>query len=172
DEYPQKNYFTLSNQDGEFEIRPSYGSNDTLRPNLLTEYVESIEPPFYITQDSIENYDFAVRFRTNVTDGSISGKYNIQPRAGEQLSAHITYQNIGTVPMTGYVGLKLDPDFTFISSSPPPSDIISTDSLVWYFEDLPILGKNQIRVDGSITAYLPDGGLIVLSTSINTSAPD
>ena len=78
---PQKNYFTLSNQDGEFEIRPSYESNDTLRPNLLSEYVESIEPPFYITHDSIENYDFAVRFRPNVTDAAISGKFHIQPRA-------------------------------------------------------------------------------------------
>src|SRR5690606_32294711 len=39
---PQKHYFTLSKEDGEFEIRPSIGEKDKLWPNVLSEYVESI----------------------------------------------------------------------------------------------------------------------------------
>ena len=168
---PQRNYFTLSNQDGQFEIRKTE-YHDKLYPNLLSEYVESVEPPFHNLHDSIENYDFAVRFHPNITDAAISGKFNIQPRAGRELSAHITYQNNGTVALTGHIGLKLDPEFTYINASPPPSEIINADSLVWYFDDLPIFSKNQILVEGSVSPYLPSGGLITLAASINPLDPD
>ncbi len=169
---PQKNYFTLSNEDGQFEIRPSIENRDKLWPNVLSEYVESIEPPFYITHDSIDNYDFAVRFRPDVTDATISGKFNILPEAGKELTAHIAYQNKGTVPMSGSVGLKLDSEFTFINSSPPPSEIVNADSIVWHFEDLPASAKNQILVEGRLSSNLQDGALISLEANILPSTAD
>jgi photosystem II stability/assembly factor-like uncharacterized protein len=169
---PQKNYFTVSNQEGQFEIRPGLSSNDLLRPNILSEYVESIEPPFYIIHDSIENYDFAVRYRPNITDADINGKFNIQPGAGKELTTYITYQNKGTIPISGSVGLKLDPKFTLINAVPPPSEIVSADSIVWHFEDLPIFSKNQILVEGRLSSNLNDGALISMAASILPSNAD
>ncbi len=169
---PQKNYFTLSNQEGYFEIRPSLESNDTLRPNIVSEYVESIEPPFYIINDSIENYDFAVHFRSNVRDGKITGKLNILPFSGDQLNAFITYQNKGTVPVSGEVGVKLDPGFLFIKSFPAPSEIINTDSLVWHFEDLAISGKNEILIEGRLSPAVPAGTLVAMSGTLLLNGND
>ncbi len=171
-EKPQKNYFSLSNQDGQFEIRPTFESDDTIRPNILSEYIESVEPPFFITNDSIEKYDFAVRFHPNITDGKISGKFNIQPRAGRELTANLIYQNLGTIPMSGSVGLRLDPEFAFINSSPPPSELVGADSIVWHFEELPISGKNQILVEGKLSSTMTDGALITMAASIHPSHTD
>jgi hypothetical protein len=158
-EFPQKNYFTLSNQEGNFEIRPSYESNDTLRPNLISEYIESIGPPFYITHDSIDSYDFAVRFRPKITDGSISGTYNRLPGSGKNINIHLQYQNIGTAPFSGVVSLKMDPAFNFIQSTPPPT-AINNDSLIWRFEDLGMLDKKQILIEGKLSFFLATDSLI------------
>jgi photosystem II stability/assembly factor-like uncharacterized protein len=169
---PQKNYFTLSNQEGQFEIRPSLQSNDTLRANILSEYVESIEPPFYIINDSIEQYDFAVHFRPNVRDGKISGKFNILPFSGDQINAFITYHNKGTVPVSGEVGLKLDPGFLFIKSFPAPSEIINSDSLVYHFEDLAISGRNEILIEGRLSPAVPAGTFVGISGTLLLNGPD
>lgn len=163
---PSKSYFTLSNQDGQFEIRPSLESNDTLIPKLLSEYVENIDPPYYVIHDSIENYDFAVHFQSNVTDGAIGGKYNILPYSGDHLSAHIAYFNKGTEPLSGSVGVKLNPGFIYTTAYPMPSAIINTDSLVWHFQNLPIFGRNEILIEGNLSPALPDGASVSLSGTL------
>lgn len=169
---PQKNYFTLSDQEGQFEIRPSLELNDTLKPNIVSEYVESISPPFYIINDSIENYDFAVHFRPNVRDGKITGKLNILPFSGDQLNAFVSYCNQGTVPISGEVGVKLDPGFLFIKSSPAPSEIINSDSLVWHFEDLAISGRNEILIEGRLSPAVPAGTSIGMSGTLLLNGTD
>ncbi|MBK7429123.1 MAG: T9SS type A sorting domain-containing protein [Saprospiraceae bacterium] len=169
--YPTKNYFTLSDEIGQFEIRPSFELNDTLRPNLFSEYVENIEPPFYITHDSIDSYDFAVSFRPNITDGSITGTYNRQPGSGNDINIHLQYKNTGTVPFSGVVSLKMDPAFNFIQSTPQPT-AINMDSLIWRFEDLAMFEKKQILVEGKLSYFLETDSLIKTYAHISPDQAD
>src|SRR5690606_12785344 len=42
-----QNYFTQSDQDGQFEIKSRNQTYDTITPVFISDYVESISPPYY-----------------------------------------------------------------------------------------------------------------------------
>ncbi|MFZ4477337.1 MAG: hypothetical protein ACOYPR_19230, partial [Saprospiraceae bacterium] len=148
DWYPY--WFVYTETDGRYSIGSSPGSIDTLRVNVPSTYVENINPPQHIVTNAGNNRNFGVHFKEDFTDVSIEGYFAGRPRPGFPLDAFIGYANVGTVPASGKIGIKLDPKYNFVSADPLPTAMVGTDSLIWDFDTISLFSQEQIRISGVV----------------------
>lgn len=142
--------FTYSQQDGSYRIFANYGNSDTLRPSLLNTYIQQIHPPHHLTNGSLDSLDFGIHLMPNVRDLSVSGTHIFNPRPGFPLNVLVVATNKGTVPVSGTLEIKLDPDFQFLSSDPPPDVVVGTDSLIWYYNQWEPLTDAHLWIYGQV----------------------
>ena len=72
------------------------------------------------------------------------------PRCGNYMYSNILFSNYSTRDVSGMVYLVLDPAIQFISSNPTPN-LISNDTIYWYYNNLPSFQSSTI----SYTSRLP-----------------
>ena len=164
-------WFSTTESDGHFAIGLTQGATDTLKPAILSDYVDHINPPYYVVNGNSDNRNFGIHFVGNITDASVTGRFHGRPRPGFDLNATLLYQNKGTIPTNGVVSAKLDPNFLFLSADPPPTQILG-DSLVWSFMDMPILEQRHIHIRGNLSSSAPLGSLAKLKGYVHTMLPD
>jgi photosystem II stability/assembly factor-like uncharacterized protein len=165
-------WFTQTDQEGRYAIGSLPGAQDTIRPRLVSPYVTAINPPYRVVTDSGSDRDFAVQMLPNITDGSIIHNGAGVPRPGFSHLIHVTTKNIGTLPLNGQIGVKLDPRYVFSEAFPAPSATIGTDSLVWNVSDLALFGSEQIRIGGTVAVTAPLGDVLQTISSITTGTTD
>ncbi len=164
-------YFTNTNLAGEYALGVYSNSADTLRPDLKSNYIESINPPFYLSNEVNSSKDFGVSLTPNITDLSIYGKYYSVLRPGFDGKIFLKYKNEGTIPSNGKVTLKLDPTMTYLGASPEPSEILG-DSLVWDYDNLILFDAENISVDVNIDSNAELDREVCTNIKVITDSPD
>lgn len=147
-------YFTTTDNDGLYSLGVYENPIDTIRPLIPSNYVESVNPPFYLSGDAGTDKDFGVYFTPNITDMQIGGYFHPYPRPGYDSKIGLYYKNIGTIPASGKVSLKLDPNISYLNANPLPSEIF-TDSLVWDFTDMDMFENHYININVNTPASVP-----------------
>ncbi len=165
-------WFVNTESDGRYSIGSLPDSNDTLRVDVPSIYVENINPPQRIVTNAGNNRDFGVHFKQDITDVSISGFFVGRPRPGFPLDAFIGYANVGTVPASGKIGIKLDPKYNFVSADPLPTAMVGTDSLIWDFDSIPLFSQEQIRISGVVDVSTVLGSPFKLKGHIEPNLSD
>jgi uncharacterized repeat protein (TIGR01451 family) len=143
-------WFVYTESDGRYSIGSSPGTIDTLRVHVPSAYVENINPPQHVVTNTGNDRNFGIHFTADITDVSIAGYFAGRPRPGFPLGAYIVYRNEGTIPVGGAISVKLDPKYHFISADPPPSAIVGSDSLIWDFNPISLLGQQWIHITGVV----------------------
>jgi uncharacterized repeat protein (TIGR01451 family) len=161
-----------TNADGQYLISSSAGSNDTLKVETATDYVENINPPFYLVTESSNTRNFGVHFKPNITDVSIGGNLAGRPRPGFPLSIYLEYNNVGTLVSDGKVSVKLDPAFQYTDAQPAPSSTVGTDSLIWDFNHIPLWDRQHIQINGNLNTTTVIGTAFKITGHIEPSSPD
>jgi uncharacterized repeat protein (TIGR01451 family) len=165
-------WFTTTNQEGKFAISTSSTSVDTLRPILPdTSLVKAIFPDYRLT-DAPSNSEFGVQFKYDTTSLAITGSYLAGPRPGFNLSIGLVVNNTGSLPANGQFGVKFDSDFQFTGATPPPTQIIGTDSAVWALPNIPIFSSAYFRIDGTINQQAQLGSTLKTVATLYTSGQD
>ena len=62
---------------------------------IQSNYLESINPPYYLAVNGGNNYDFGIKWKPNIVDLTISGNYLGRPRPGFDITQRVHYANIG-----------------------------------------------------------------------------
>lgn len=143
--------FTYSQLEGRFRIPVDKELTDTLRVTKQSNYIEQINPPFQITTGQIDTAGFGIYFTPDILDVAIHANYLNVPRPGFDLGLQITGSNLGTVPVSGSVSVKLDPFFQFQFAKPTPDEIIGIDSLVWHYANWNPFTVKQFNVHGKMS---------------------
>lgn len=148
-------YFSNTDENGAYSLGITANLQDTLRPLLPSPYVESINPPFYIT-DSGGTKNFGIHLTPDIFDLSIAGNYVFRPRPGFDFSLRARLENIGTENEDAVVSVKLDPSLTYITATPLPSAVFG-DSLVWDLGAIPVLNGEYVTVKTNVPTTTPLG---------------
>jgi len=132
--------YTMTGPDGTYGISLSPGSYTVglvprdhwsqTCPALDGTHSVEIESP----DDSHDDVSFGVRATENIEDLRVS-MVGGRARPGRSFLYGISYENVGTVTMTGTISLRLDPSLIFESSEPPTSRTQGS-LLQWDFADL------------------------------------
>jgi uncharacterized repeat protein (TIGR01451 family) len=165
-------WFTQTQPNGHYSIGSLPGSTDTIRPRIFSPYLSSITPPYHAVSNSGSNRDFAVRFTENITDGGIRHLSGTTPRPGFDHSIQLSLENIGTLPINGNVGVKLDPNFLYLSADPVPTAILNGDSLIWDITQFNLFETRQINIAGKIATSAPLGSLFKTNSTLTVNGAD
>lgn len=149
-------FFTTTDNMGDYAIGVYANPTDTVYPQLpiISDYIEGIEPPFYTADNFGEQKDFAVQLTEDITDVSIQGFHFGRPRPGFDSNLWLSYRNEGTIAASGKISLQLDPNLTYLSAEPMPTEVIG-DSLVWDYNDLALFGSGNITISINVPATVP-----------------
>lgn len=167
--YPFWSVRTLST--GEYTLGGLLGTPDTIRLLFSNPYIDTIIPPYYVANSPGSGYDFAVRFQENITDGRAQHNLWSVPRPGFSVNVDIIPTNVGTTELNGTLGVKLDPQFTYISASPSP-DAILGDSLVWNLSNISIMDTRSIILEGVVSAQAQVGTSLKIASTIHPIGTD
>ena len=165
-------WFTQTQQNGRYSIGSLPGVSDTIRPRIFSPYVLGITPPYHAVSNSGSNRDFAVRFTENITDGGIRHLSGTTPRPGFDHYIRLSLENIGTLLLSGKVGVKLDPKFSYLSADPAPTNILNGDSLIWDITQFNLFEKRQIYIAGKIATSAPLGSLLKTNSTLTVDGTD
>jgi len=165
-------WFVYTESDGRYSIGSLPGTIDTLQVNVPSTYVENINPPQHVVTNTGTGRNFGVHFKQDITDVSIEGYFAGRPRPGFPLDAFIGYANVGTVPASGKIGIKLDPKYHFVSADPVPSAMVGTDSLIWDFDTISLFSQQQIRISGVVDVSTVLGSPFKLKGHIEPTLSD
>ena len=165
-------WFVYTASDGRYSIGSTAGSIDTIRLRVPSAYVENINPPQHVVSNSGNDRNFGVHFTADITDVSITGYFAGRPRPGFPLGAYIIYNNEGTITADGAISVKLDPKFKFISSDPPPSAIVGSDSLIWDVSSIALWSQESIHINGKVDSTAVIGSLFKMSGHIEPILSD
>lgn len=144
-------YYINSNENGDYALGITTDSEDTLKPIVHNKYVESINPPYYLSSSGGSNKDFGIYLTPDINDLSVRGHYCQRPRPGFDLSMYVSYKNEGTTDQEAIATLVLDSKLNFLEATPPPTNI-NGDSLIWDLGDQSVFSSGHIF----ITTNLPD----------------
>lgn len=149
-------YFTTTDNLGDYSLGVYANPTDTVYPTipLISNYIEGIEPPYYLSSDFGNNKDFAVQLTPNITDMAVNGYHVGVPRPGFDSYMRLNYKNMGTISASGKITLQLDANLTYLSAVPLPTEVIG-DSLVWDFNDLALFGSEHINIFINVPASVP-----------------
>ncbi len=164
-------WFSTTGTTGHYAIRSLPHGGDTLRAQVLSNYVDKITPPLYIVNDSSNDRNFGVHFTADMTDLSASGTYAGRPRPGFELPTFLNYKNDGTLPANATISVKLDPNYQYISATPAPAAVFG-DSLVWNVAQLPLFAHDRIHIRGTLNPDVPLGTLIKTSGYVMCDVAD
>lgn len=166
-------WFTNTRTDGAFVLNTIPGSSDTLRPDRIpSKYLQNINPPWVIVNGHATQQNFGVRFSQQVADAKINGGLRGRPRPGFSVPFSIQFENVGTLPLSGKISVKLTPGFKYTLAHPPPTAIIGNDSLEWHFQNLTLFKTDHIYVEGTLDVSVPLGALFTGRGYIRTDQPD
>ncbi len=152
--------YESSNPVGVFNITTNLCS-DTLRSYISCDYAEYF-PDHYIIEVSDTSYDFAVSLKENVKDLRIDLNNLTFPRPGFDYDLKISYTNVGTVTMDGYVDFLYDNSLVY-SSANPSINSVSSDSLRWYFSELEPFETRFIYISFFIPTIVESGDELICS---------
>jgi len=164
-------YMTNTKSDGSYVLGVTPNNIDTLRPLLISNYIESINPPFRIVGNGGTGLDFGIKLTPDIQDLSIAGNYLGRPRPGFDLGAVIYYSNAGTLASDATISLNLDDQLSFIESTPAPTAVFG-DSLVWSMAQLALFEAGHIWVKTNLPPTTPLGLLIKSTCHISSTSPD
>lgn len=166
----RSSYFTTTSSDGDYSLGVYNISFDTLRPLPNLNYIESINPPYHLTDEIGDNRNFGIYLTPDITDLSARIYSNIM-RPGFDTRMTLITKNEGTISSSGTISLKLDPAQTFLNAEPAPSEILG-DSLVWNYQDLDLLQYERIKVDINVDQTTELGSEICNTMSITPTNTD
>lgn len=178
-------YAAYSGMDGKYALGIFPGTGDTLRPKIRSNYVEHINPPFYLAGNGGTNLDFGIKWTQNISDLTIAGSYWRRPTPGFEHRISVQYGNAGTVSQDAVISLKLDANLVYLEANPSPNGVYG-DSLVWSLPQFPILGDGNIlirtilpntvplatpvictgRIQGQSSDVTPDNNILVLTDTV------
>lgn len=164
-------WFTSTDDDGKYIVSVTAGSEDTIRLNLLSDYILSIEPAFYLSNQIDSTYDFAVHYESDITDIGVAGRILGRPRPGFDLSINVTCDNLGTLAGDAYLCLKMDANFEFLMADPPPS-MVYPDSLVWSLPSIPMFAHTRIHIQGKLSVDALLGDELRMEAKVTTLLTD
>jgi uncharacterized repeat protein (TIGR01451 family) len=164
-------YFTTTDVDGNYSLGILTDPMDTLRPVILSNYVENISPPYYVADSGGDNRDFGIYLTPDITDASIYGRYSGRPRPGFDFGMYLKYWNVGTTDVNATVSLRLDPKLDFIEATPAPTQVLG-DSLVWDIGQLPLFGQGGIWLKTNLPATATLGDWVKSTCYITSSQTD
>ena len=164
-------WHTISTGNGGYAIGISPGSTDTIRAILNNQYVGQINPSHYVVDSNADSLNFGIYFTEDIADVAISA-YNARMRPGFSSSMWLNFRNVGTLPATGSVGVKLPTGVAFESSRPAPSGMVGADSIYWDIAQLSVFQADQIELTIIPDTSLPIGNMLEFRGSINTAAQD
>lgn len=160
-------WFATTRVDGRYSVGVSTNHGDTIRLNNKWKYIQQIEPKEYVFGASSDTLDFAIQLTPDIIDVSILGNFIGPLRSGFGCGISLSYTNDGTVPVSGEIGVKLDPLFEYSYASPTPKKIIGLDSLVWEYSDLNLFELRRVSIYGKIDQSVPIGSVVHISASIS-----
>jgi|GEM_PF-1089061 len=163
---------------GAYSLPCMLGNYTVTIPNIPLYYVAT--PPVNTASFSIPNVtdpnnDFALSAPYNAQDLRVllTGTTNCVP-GGTSIS-HITYANVGTLPMSGTVSLTLDTSFVYDSSSVVPGNI-NGNVFTWNFTNLlpSSFGSIDVMLDlpSSVPLTTPLLSYVDISPLAGDSAPN
>ncbi len=164
-------WFVTSKTDGTYAISSTPNSTDTLRAKAASPYVLQVNPPLHAVTGNSNGRDFGIHLTPDITDVSIVGTTLGKPRPGFQVLFSIQYANEGTLPASGMLSVKLDPNFNFTEATPPPTAQIGTDSLVWNFATT-LFETQRIKILGFLKPNVPLGYPMVTRGTITPLLTD
>ncbi len=160
-----------TNANGLYTLAVIPAISDTIRPLIQSNYVESINPPYYLVGNGGTNLDFGVKLTPNVHDLSITGVYLGRPRPGFQMPISIRYKNAGSVDQDAVVSIKLDPNLAFVDATPPPTAVFG-DSLAWSISALKTFYSDNILLNTKVLPSTQLGTIIASNCRISSLATD
>jgi uncharacterized repeat protein (TIGR01451 family) len=151
---------------GDYEL-PLPLSSYTLTASSDNPYVQSISPashnaPFVNPTDVDAGNDFGVVLEPNVQDLRID-LFGPCGRPGYESHGHITFGNIGSIPMNGTITFELDADQSWVSADPVPA-AVNGNTITWDFTALQVGESRSI----GLTVYTDPG--VPLGTALEHTA--
>lgn len=97
---------------------------------------------------------FALQPEIDISDVAVHLVPGSPFKAGYPNTLYLEAENVGTLPATGDVKLRLDPLLTFLDAVPPVEGQ-SGDTLIWHYGNLAPVSKKQIQVQVSTAVAVP-----------------
>jgi len=164
-------YYKLTDSAGNWVLGITPNAQDTLRPLIQSDYLENINPPYYLADTGGSGKDFGIYLTPNVTDLKIDGNSYHRPRPGYKYFLQTWYANAGTLEADATVTLKMDPAITFLDANPAPAAIIG-DSLIWDAGAMAVFEKGVITVETKIDTSVALGTPLNSTWRISSTNPD
>ena len=160
-----------SRTDGRYDLLMPATGNDTLRVIPPIPYAQ-VNPLFYPVSQSAADRDFGIYFPPGTTDLRVHlTHYSVfRPGFSEQLG--LTIQNRGTEIASGQLRLILPAAQFYYQSAEPAPASVSGDTLVWNFQDLPLLGRQNFKVTALTPAGLPLGSMVSAAAVVTPQQAD
>jgi len=137
-------YGTMTEDQGIYKLGMNLDSEDTLKCNFTSRYLQHIHPEQYLITGGSEDYHFGIVLEPDKTDLSLrgnSGRY----RPGFDTNIHLTYNNEGSTEPESYLRFHMDSVLEFIHATPPPTSI-DGDTMLWLLGQLPIASSGSIKI--------------------------
>ena len=163
-------YFTTTDENGDYSLGVNPNIDDTISVFSPNDYVESIEPDYYLAENYGDDMNFAVSLTPDITDLSIRG-YVHRPRPGFDLSISSYFRNKGTIPTDATVSITLDQKLSYLEANPAPTQI-SGNILTWNIGEMPIFSYDHLFVKANLSATATLGDVVTNTFSITSANTD
>ncbi|GAB4260707.1 MAG: hypothetical protein Kow0027_28180 [Saprospiraceae bacterium] len=134
---------------GYYNLGYNFATQDTILPNLNSPFITGIEPLYYLSGDTTEFKNFAVKMQPGINDLGVTAGVLQDPRVGLPWESLADAANLGSVPADAVVTVELDTNLIFSSANPYP-DSIAAGKLYWNLGTLNILVNKKIRVNNLV----------------------
>ncbi len=136
----------FANFNGDYSLFSWFNQSHTISTLPPADWIITSDSVFYTVNDTIDHtgLDFGINALNsyNYIDVNLSAA---NPRCNNLVSYWITYENTGTTLANGRVIFVVD-SATIYNSSIPAPDLITGDSLIYYFTNLFPFTSNQVHV--------------------------
>ena len=167
-ETAQNNALGVTYNDGDFSILLGLMNPDTLSVNNILPYYTASPAWKAVLPGDTQPVLFAIQPQGTVHDAAVQMAASQSFRAGYENTLHIDLKNVGTVSSSGQLKLALNPLLSVLNTT-PPADVISGDTLVWNYSNLPPLQNRKYRVNVS-TAVAPPGTQVLVRAEVLAGA--
>jgi uncharacterized repeat protein (TIGR01451 family) len=122
-------------------------------------------PVYYAVMQSDTGKNFAVHYTPNVIDLRVTLTHLTAARPGFDDVIRLTYTNVGTDTISGYINLNFDDSLIFISCSPTQTSI-NNNIITWNYSNLIPLESRNINISFHIPSTVPIGYMLSFSSTV------
>ncbi|HSF88161.1 MAG TPA: T9SS type A sorting domain-containing protein [Saprospiraceae bacterium] len=163
-------YGTMTEDQGIFKLGMNLDSEDTLRCNFTSRYLQHINPEHYLLTAGSEDNHFGIVLEPDKTDLSLrgnSGRY----RPGFDTNIHLSYKNEGSTEPQSYLSFHMDSVLELINATPPPTSIVG-DTMTWLLGQLPIASNGSIKLVVHVPSTVLPEAVIWSSATVSPSGQE